>query len=468
VHTADVEVRHQWPPDLSPARAGRLAIIQPWEFGAIPRDWLAPLHDNVDELWVPSEHVRRMYLDAGVDAERVVTIPNGVDLDMFRPDGPARELPGTGEGTRFLFVGGLIGRKGADVLFDAWRTAFAGRDDVTLVLKDFGANDIYRSSGREPIHEHIASGALPRIVLIDEDLSTDEVAALYRACNVLVHPYRGEGFAMPVLEAMACGLPAIVTAGGPTDEFLPDDAGWRISSQRSDFPEDRIDTLKTHGRPWVLEPDRAHLVTLLREADAADDDELQARGRAGRVAAQNFAWDTVAALYQERIAALAARRPRPATAAVHAPFPLEEDVSLRVLATPAWRATDRLGLLLSEWAAATTRDTSACLYLLADPGVDGEPAALEAHILSAAAEAGVDIDGGADINVLMEPAVAERDPRLHAAVDVYVPLHDACTGHQRLARENGVPIIEPGAGHLTHWLSSAPATATATATATAS
>src|SRR6202012_4034195 len=49
VHTADVEVRHQWPPDLSPARAGRLAIIQPWEFGAVPEAWLAPLHSNVDE-----------------------------------------------------------------------------------------------------------------------------------------------------------------------------------------------------------------------------------------------------------------------------------------------------------------------------------------------------------------------------------------------------------------------------------
>ncbi len=36
-HAADVEVRHQWPPDLRPAPGGRLAVIQPWEFGAIPR-----------------------------------------------------------------------------------------------------------------------------------------------------------------------------------------------------------------------------------------------------------------------------------------------------------------------------------------------------------------------------------------------------------------------------------------------
>jgi glycosyltransferase involved in cell wall biosynthesis len=455
IHTADVEVRHQWPPDLSPARAGRLAIIQPWEFGALPREWLDPLRANVDELWVPSEFVRRMYLEAGVDADRVVTIPNGVDLEVFCPGGPERDLPEVGEGTRFLFVGGLIGRKGADLLFDAWREAFAGRDDVTLVLKDFGANDIYRGSGREPIREHVASGALPRIVLIDDDLSTDEVAALYRACDVLVHPYRGEGFAMPVLEAMACGLPAIVTNGGPTDEFLPDGAGWRIDARQVCFAEDRVDTLPTHGRPWVLEPDRAHLVALLREADAADDDELDARGRVGRAAAQSFSWATVAERYQARITALAARRPRPATAAVHEPFPLEEEVALGVLATPAWRRSDRLGELLAEWVAATTREMSACLYLLADPGVDGAPEDLEARILSAADEAGIDIDGGADINVLMEPAVAERDVRLHAAVHAYVPLHDACTGHERLAHEAGNAVVSLGTGELATLLTQA-------------
>jgi hypothetical protein len=389
-----------------------------------------------------------MYLEAGVDPDRVVTIPNGVDLEVFTPDGPERALPDAGEGTRFLFVGGLIGRKGADVLFDAWLTAFAGRDDVTLVLKDFGADGIYRDSGREPIRQHVASGALPRIVLIDDDLSTEALASLYRACDVLVHPYRGEGFAMPVLEAMACGLPVIVTDGGPTDEFVPADAGWRIPAVRAWFPEHRIDTLETHGRPWMLEPDGGHLVRLLRQADAADDDELEARGIAGRAAAQRYSWDTVGSLYQERVTALAARRPRPATAAVHEPFPLEEEVNLRVLAAPAWRGKDRLGRLLSEWVAATTRDTSACLYLVADPGVDGEPEVLETHILLAAAEAGVDIDAGADINVLMEPAVAERDVRLHAAVDAYVPLHDACSGHERLARAADSAVIELGGGDL--------------------
>ncbi len=51
-----------------------------------------------------------------------------------------------------------------------------------------------------------------------------------------------------------------------------------------------------------------------------------------------------------------------------------------VLATPAWRGDDDLPALLRAWMAAPS---GACLYLLADPATDGEPAALEAHVLAA-------------------------------------------------------------------------------------
>ncbi len=207
-----------------------------------------------------------MYVESGVDPERVRVLPNGVDVDRFRPDGDALPLDGA-PGLRFLFVGGLVARKGPDLLLDAWRRAFAGREDVTLVVKDFGVGGVYRrAAGRDDLRAYAESGALPRVLLLDDELSEHEMAALYRACDVLVHPYRGEGFGMPVLEAMACGLPTIVTAGGPTDEFCPEGAGWRIPSVRRHFDEARVDDWETVGVPWQLEPDVDALVELLREA----------------------------------------------------------------------------------------------------------------------------------------------------------------------------------------------------------
>jgi glycosyltransferase involved in cell wall biosynthesis len=436
-HSADVEVRHQWPPDLCPARSGRLAVIQPWEFGAIPIEWVEPLQRDVDEVWVPSAYVREMYLAAGLAPERVHVVPNGVDLERFGPEGPALDLGGD-PAIRFLFVGGAIHRKGVDLLLTAWQQAFAGDQGVQLVVKDFGSDGVYRGADRGRIRELAEAGA---VVHLDADLDDAEMAALYRACDVLVHPYRGEGFAMPVLEAMASGLPVIHTAGGPTDEFCPPQAGWRIRSERRAMPGGRVDRYETAGEPWMLEPDTEHLIELLCEAAGATADERARRGAIGRSAALQLGWDRVAALYAERARALGARPPRAAQ-----PDSVL-DGAPAVLATPAWRGEDDLPSLLAAWAGAPS---GACLYLLADPRTDGEPAELEARVLAAAQ--GIDLDACADIAILREHATPGRDAALHAAVDAYVPLHRACAGHIRQARG---AVIEPA--ELATWLASRPA-----------
>jgi glycosyltransferase involved in cell wall biosynthesis len=448
---AQVEVRHQFPPDLDRPAAGRLAVIQPWEYGAVPVEWVEGVNRNVDELWVPSAYVRDMYVGSGVDPERVAVVPNGVDLERFTPDGPRMALDAPG--VRLLFVGGVISRKGPDLLVDAYREAFDGRDDVTLVVKDFGAGDIYAGTDRTRLREYADSGQLPRIVHLDEELSADDLASLYRACDVLVHPYRGEGFAMPVLEAMASGLPVIVTAGGPTDEFCPDDACWRIRSARREFEEGVYPgNLVTAGRPWVLEPDPAHLRELLTHA-VADADERAARGRAGRAAAERLSWDAVAEAYRERIVALAARPPRSQSAIE----PLELDAArIRLLATPAWRGDDRLGELLAAWVRGVSPQSGACLFLLADPRTAPSEAECTEHVLAAAAAAGVSLDVAADIVILNHPLAGGDAARLHAAVDAYVPLHAACAGHARLAAAAGRSVLEPDAATLRAWAADAP------------
>lgn len=449
-HPASVEVHHQWPPNLSRPPAGALAAIVPWEFGSVPKDWVTDINANVDELWVPSTHVRQMYVDGGVPAERVVVIPNGVDINTFHPahvhpDKPQRSR----HAVRFLYVGGITMRKGWDVLLDAWDMAFDGRDDVMLSIKAAIAHGAYGTLN-ERLRTRSQADRLPRVELIAEDFDTARLAALYRSSDVFVAPYRGEGFAMPVLEAMASGLPVITTAGGPTDEFCPPEAGWRIRARRKPMGGDHVDHLETVGTPWLLEPDRAHLVELMRTAAAAPD-ERRARGRAARAAAEELSWDTVAALYAGRINVLAQQRPKLAKVPDD-PFPLTDDVSLRVLATPAWKGHDRLSELLHIWASTTTPQDDACLYLLADPASAGSPPEVEARVTAAAAAANVDTDSCADINILFEPFRHDRDQRLHMAMDAYVPLHAGCTGQTRLAEITGNPIVPLNRRALTQLL----------------
>ncbi|MGH2836433.1 MAG: glycosyltransferase, partial [Solirubrobacteraceae bacterium] len=260
---SSVEVHHEWPPDFTVPESGRLAAIVPWEFGSPPERWLPDIAGRVDELWVPSAYVRDMYVEAGIEARRVHVIPNGVDLDAFCP----RQSGATADAVprRFLYVGGITRRKGIDLLLDAWDEAFADRDDVVLVVKAANAAGVY-GGPNEVLRARGAAERLPRVELIEDDLDTPELAELYRSCAVFVLPYRGEGFAMPVLEAMASGLPVIVTAGGPTDEFCPPEAGWRIRSERQDLPPEDLDDFIPHGQAWMLEPDAGHLVELLHAA----------------------------------------------------------------------------------------------------------------------------------------------------------------------------------------------------------
>jgi hypothetical protein len=114
-----------------------------------------------------------------------------------------------------------------------------------------------------------------------------------------------------------------------------------------------------------------------------------------------------------------------------------------VLATPAWRAEDdRLGALLAAWAQTAPAGSDACLHLLADSRVDGTVDDLADQVMRAADAAGVDLEAAADIDLLVRPLASGDDDRLlHAAVDAYVPLHDACEGHVRHARAAGTEVV---------------------------
>ena len=297
-------ISQSWPPVFEPGSDGPTVTVLHWEFGAPPSEWVDEIRRKVDRVWVASEYVRRGYVEGGIPPGVVEVIPCGVDPDHFKPDGPVYELPRTA-GTTFLFVGGTTWRKGADVLFEGWRRAFGPDDDVQLVVKDFGVNGAYKNQTvGEDFKALAATGTAAPIVYIEDDLPFTDLPALYRAADAMVLPYRAEGFCLPALEAMACGVPVIHNGEGPTGEFVGDVGGWPLPAARVPIPE-RIVLPDLSVPGWVHEVDPDDLAERLR-AVAADAEDRRERGARAAEQARAYTWKAFAESATEKLATLAA------------------------------------------------------------------------------------------------------------------------------------------------------------------
>lgn len=390
-----LRVRHRFPPDFGPRPGERLVVIQPWEFGAVPRAWVEAIRHTVEELWVPSAFVRESFIAGGVPAERVVVLPNGFDPGVFHPGAAPLDLP-TSRRFRFLYVGGSIPRKGYDVALRAFVEEFSAADDVCLVVKDHA---YYRHRVDDLIAERRRQPGAPEILYYFDSLPPVQLAGLYTAADCLVHPFRGEGFGLPVLEAMACGRPVIVTDAGPVREFVPAEVGRFIPARSVRFAEARVDWLETVGIPTLAEPDLPALRRAMRAAYEHPEDG-RARGRlAAAHAHARYAWPVVARAYAERIRALLAR-PRTAGASLAEATALLAADRLGEASTAfatliALDPDDLAALIGGAHCALALADAPTARVLLQrvvalDPANPGARAALAAL----AAEEGVTVDAG--------------------------------------------------------------------------
>lgn len=255
-------VRHQWPPKAEPPQGAKWVIMQPWEFSRLRKD-IVEIFNNADEVWTPSLFSRDSFVNSGVDPNKVQIIPNGIDPELFKPYGEKFKLY-TSKKLKLLYVGGTTWRKGFDVLLDVYTQLFTSDDDITLIVKDMGTGTFYKGqTAEEQIKNIQAQPGKPEIIYMNDDLSEEEMASLYRACNLLVSPYRGEGFSLPALEAMASGLPVVVTKGGATDDFTNDKYALYIDSEERNIG-DEIDGYKLTDNAFVLEPDKEHFAHILK------------------------------------------------------------------------------------------------------------------------------------------------------------------------------------------------------------
>lgn len=175
-----------------------------------PRRWAARrLASRVDFVLSVSEHTGGRFLGwAGLEADRVLLLPNCVDLTAFAPgprDAKLAARYGIEDRRVIMTLGRLVSRERAK-----------GMDEVLEVLPALVAQDpdlVYLIAGDGPDRRRLEAKALQlgvrgRVVFCGR-VDEAEKAAHYRLADAYVMPSRGEGFGIVLLEAMACGIPTV-------------------------------------------------------------------------------------------------------------------------------------------------------------------------------------------------------------------------------------------------------------------
>jgi glycosyltransferase involved in cell wall biosynthesis len=193
-------------------------------------------------------------------------IHNGVDTRIFHPAGERREA----REINILCVGRLIERKGQHHLLQAFASLRAHCNyPITLTLVGTGdaGNLLYRPVNELGIADAVSfTGFVPR----------DEMPAIYRRADIFVLPSQNEGMSIALLEAMASGLPVVVTDTGGTAELVQENVNGHIV-------------------PW-------HNVQALTKALATlvrDEVTRSRMGRENRQIATQFSWSAMAQKYLE-------------------------------------------------------------------------------------------------------------------------------------------------------------------------
>lgn len=163
--------------------------------------------------------LRDSSLRAGLPPDRVVFVPQGVDIARFRPPladerASIRRALGLDPHTPVaVSVGAIIRRKGFDVLLEAWTAVQNRLPEATLLLvgPDQFSGDDPATPALEAFVRQVKACARTRGLRAHFAGRQEQVERYLQAADVFVLASRHEGFGNVIIEALACGLPAVVT-----------------------------------------------------------------------------------------------------------------------------------------------------------------------------------------------------------------------------------------------------------------
>ncbi len=268
------------------------------ETDRFPLEWVRQANE-MDEIWVPSGFNQKGLLASGLKRP-VYVMPLGVDVDHFHPGIRGFRNP---EGD-FVFLANFewVERKRGDMILKVFNQTFRRRDPVVLVCKTINMNGTTKVRTQVEALGLSANGG--RIAFVhNKEFPYHQLGALYRSADCYVAAGRGEGWDMPLMEAMACGLPSIATDWGAHQDFAHDGISYRLQIRGLVPAETRGPWEK--GSRWA-DPDPDHLAHLFRHVFEHREEAAAKGTRAAAEMAERWTWDRAARRIADRLDGLGA------------------------------------------------------------------------------------------------------------------------------------------------------------------
>ncbi len=208
------------------------------EYNNLLQRWYLPLSTyyaarRADRLICVSESTKRdLIAETGIDIEKTTVIYEGATIDRKSVNLPAQAGPlirksvlesyGIEKGRYILFVGTVQPRKNICALISAYAKVHKKHPDYKLVIAGGIGWD-----AEQDLAAPDKMGISDRVVFMGR-VSPELLQVLYQGASVYVQPSWTEGFGLPALEAMASGVPVVVSSGGALPELVGD-AGIIVS-----------------------------------------------------------------------------------------------------------------------------------------------------------------------------------------------------------------------------------------------
>ncbi len=244
------------------------------ETDTISQQWVQSLA-GVDRVVVPSAFNRRVFAGSGVTAP-ISVVGHVGDLDL---DVPAFSHEALGDRFVFYTIGSWTTRKGLSETVLAFADAFAGSDEVALVIKtglvdhqallEVGGTRAVPAVRVETwwsLAQLLATRPkAPPVLLVPDVWSDAAIAGLHRRGDCLVSLNRGEGFGLTILDAARAANPVIVTGWGGALDITGEDWPLLVDHELLATADDRADDWMrpTHDQHWAR-ADHDHAVDQLR------------------------------------------------------------------------------------------------------------------------------------------------------------------------------------------------------------